>query len=319
MTFFEHHTSCGCCGFHATERALDEITLMRLERAVADYSGLRRVLKQETGDAPYVDGELDLTEQLAENATRIADEIEPQLEPAFQGTYIDEQRITASMVAAGAVWQAQHWPDGLDRSVRQTLWNIATLGQHDIPLGPLLTDLQRFQIVNGMSASAKYYTNQYFNVHVMPAVVDAVHAAVLDGLANDGEQLKAIRALLDRRLRSVPYWNLVANGAASRAYHYGYVKTAQAAGYTGVLFQATLDSRTSEICTATHGTRWRIGDVSLFVDRIAAARGDEIKEVAPWVKAGDVAALNPDQMLAAGVAVPPLHGHCRSRLVAVAY
>lgn len=319
MSYFDEHTHCGCCGFHATEEALDRITLLRLERALVDYSGLRRALKAETGDAPYVDGEIELTEQLAENAVRIADQIEPTLEPVFQGDYIDEQRITASMVAAGAVWQAQHWPDGLDRSVRQTLWNIATLGQHDVPLGPLLSDLQRLQIVNGMSQSAKYYTNQYFNVHVMPAVVDAVHAAVLDGLANDGEQLRAIRALLDRRLRSVPYWNLVANGAASRAYHYGYVKTAQAAGYTGVLFQATLDNKTSQICIDLNGTRWRIGDVSLFVDRIAAAQGEAIKEVAPWMKAEDVAGLNPSQLLAAGVAVPPLHGHCRSRLVAVAY
>jgi hypothetical protein len=319
MSFFAEHINCGCCGTHATEDALDRITLMRLERAVVDYSGLRRVLRQETGDAPFVDGEIELTQQLSDNAVRIADIIQPDLEAALSGTYVDEQHITAAMVTAGAVWQAQHWPRGLDNSVRQTLWNIITLGQHDIAFGPLLSDLQRLQITNGMSASAKYYTNQYFNVHVMPVVVDAVHAAVLDGLANDGEQLRAIRALLDRRLRSVPYWSLVANGAASRAYHYGYIKTAQAYGFTGMMFQATIDSRTSEICQATNGTRWRIGDLSLYMDRVAAAQGDEIKIVAPWLKASDVTGLTPEQMLAAGVAVPPLHGNCRSRLVAVDY
>lgn len=294
------------------------MTLQRLDRAALDYAGLTRVLKEESGDAPYVPGEVRLTELLSENAAELADQVEAPILAAMSGTYVDEQRITAAMLTAGAVWQAAHWPDGLNNEVRETLSATALIGQHDIPFGPALQDVDRLRIVNGMAASAKYYTNRYFNQHVMPAIVDAAHAAVLDGLANDGAQLTAMHALLDRRLRSVPYWNLVANSAASRAYHFGYIKVGVAYGYSTLMYQATIDTKTSEVCRGLNGTRWRAGDVSLFADRIAQAQGDAIKDVAPWVKPSDIAGLDPSALLARGVCIPPLHGRCRSRLVFVA-
>lgn len=315
MSFFADHTACGCCGYHASEDILTKMSFAALERAALDYVGLKRVLKEESGDAPYVDGEVRLTELLADNAMEQADQIEEPLFEAIGDEYLDEVRITTAMMIGGAAWQAASWPDKLENEVRETLSAIALIGQHDIPFGPALSDIQRLRIVNGMSLSAKYYTNRYFNEHVMTAVVDAVHVAVLNGLANDQNQIRAIHTLLDRRLRSVPYWNIVANGAASRAYHYGYIKTGEAHGFTTIGFQATMDSKTSQICRDMNGKQWHIRQLSDLADRIADANGDEIKTVAPWMKPADIEGMDETQLALAGVAIPPLHGRCRSRLV----
>lgn len=315
MPFFDDHRTCGCCGLDATEAMLDHLAWQAAERVALDYEGLVRVLREETGDAPYVDGEVRLTQLLAENASSLADEVERPVLAALDLGYVDEAKITASMVTAGALWQAGAWPRTLETQYRETLSSLALLGQHDIAFGPELADLDRLRIVNGMSKSAKYYTNAYFNDHVMPAIVDAAHQSVLNGTSHDGDELRAIRALLDRRLHSVPYWNLVANVASSRAYHYGYLKAGVAAGLNTVQFVATVDERTSAICLSLNGTQWRGGDVALFADRIADVEGDGIKQVAPWMRASDVAGKSSRELLDMGVVIPPVHGHCRSQLM----
>ena len=315
MDFFDAHTTCGCCGFHASEAHLNEMSLAMIERQLVDYAGLTRILRAESNDVPFVPAEVRMTELLAENADRIASKIEnPLYDVLTRPGYVDEGKITAALKAANSTWEVEAWPKGLENEYRVTLAHTALLGAHEIPFGPELQDLDRLKIVNGMSKSAKYYTNRYFNTQVMPAIVDAAHASVLNGTSHDGAALDAIRALLDRRLRSVPYWNLVANAAASRAYHYGYLKTGVAHGLTTVEFTAIIDERTSNICISLNGTQWSAPNVALFADRIADADGDNIKNVAPWPKLADITNKTPDELLAMGVVIPPVHGRCRSQL-----
>jgi len=312
---FEGHEDCGCCGFHATQKFLNEMAVQRLHRTALNWAGLERVIRTESGDVPYVPGEVRLTELLADNADRMASEIEQPIRDALDRPYLDEVAVTDAAQQANQRWQEESYPEGLDNEVREVLSATALIGAHELGFAPALDDIDRLRIVNGMSASAKYYTNRYFNTHVMTALIDAVHVAVLDGTSNDGAQIRAIHALLDRRLRSVPYWNIVANAAASRAYHYGYIKTGLASGLRTIRFSAVIDSRTSEICQAMNGTTWRTADLSAFADQIATATTDDIKDVAPWVKASDIQGLTPAQLLTMGVAIPPLHGRCRSQLI----
>lgn len=315
MGFLDAHITCGCCGYHASEAKLNEMSLALTEKALVDYAGLTRILRAETNDAPFVPSEVRLTELLASNADRIASKIESPIYDVLTRTgYVDEAKITAALKAAGSVWEVEAWPKGLENQYRVVLAQTALLGQHDIPFGPELSDFEKLKIVNGMSKSTKYYTSRYFNTQVMPAIVDAAHASVLNGTSHDGAELQAIRELLDRRLRSVPYWNLVANAAASRSYHYGYLKTGVAHGLQTVEFVATVDNRTSAVCLSLNGTEWRAADVALFADKIADAEGDNIKNVAPWPRAADVAGKTPDELLAMGVVIPPVHGFCRSQL-----
>lgn len=315
MTFFDQHISCDCCGSVATDTFLDAVEVARLEMAVWASTGSRMVLRTEDNDAPFVGGEIRLTALLADNADRVANIVQAPILAALNRNYVDEDAILNSLSRAATLWDANAWPDGLNNETRQVLSSLALLGSHELSFGVLLPDLDRLRIINGMAASSKYYTNNYFNTYVFPTVADAAHSAVLNGRINDGGELEAIHALLNRRLRSVPYWNLVANAAASRAYHYGYIKAGILTGYNKVRYQATLDERTSVICQSLHGTVWDARDVSLLLDRIADARGEEIKQVAPWLPASQVAGLTPAELIVAGVVVPPIHGRCRSKLV----
>lgn len=292
------------------------MSLQQTERKLLDYAGLERVLREETADAPFVPSEVALTELLAENADRLATKVESDIHEAINRPgYVNPAIITAALTTANSQWEADAWPKQLENNYRVVLAQTALLGQHDIPFGPELPDLDRLRIVNGMSKAAKYYTNAYFNRQVMPALVDAAHASVMNGTSHDGEAMNAIRALLDRRLRSVPYWNLVANAAASRAYHFGYLKTGVAHGLQTVQFVAIIDERTSEICISMNGTQWSAPDVALFADRIADATDVEnVKNIAPWPKLSEIAGKSSAELLAIGCVIPPLHGRCRSQL-----
>ena len=316
MIDFDHPVECGCCGHHATEAILNELTLAQIERATLDFAGLQRVLREETGDAPYVPAEVSLTQLLAEHTAEIADEIEGPILRALGGTHVDASGVITAATGAAAVWQARAWPTTLEAKVGKTIDGAALIGQFDHGiLAPPLHDVHRLQIVNGMVRSAKYTTNNYFNTQVMPALVDAVNSAVLSGNSNDAGELEAIRAMLDRRLRSVPYWNTVANAATSRAYHYGYIKTGIAMGKRTVRYQAILDARTSQMCINLNGLEWYAGDVSLLADRIATATVEEVKVLTPWLKPGDIDDWSPASLLGRGVVIPPIHGRCRSKLV----
>lgn len=314
-----HHGSdapCGCCGYHASEATLNEMSAQLLERAALDFAGLEKVRREESNDAPYVPHEVKLTDLLANHAAGIADEIEGPMLEVLSGSHIDVDRIITTGRAVDSEWQARAWPKTVEAKFGVLASGAALVGGHNVSFGaPLLSDLDRLRIVNGMIRSAKYSTNNYFNTQVMPALIDAAHAAVLDGAANDAMQLAEIRAMLDRRLRSVPYWNVVANAAASRAYHFGYLKVGVAAGEETVEFWNPNDEKTSAICRQLYGTQWRASDVAFLADRIADAPDvSAVKEITPWYKASELAGKTPAELLNMGAVIPPLHGRCRSEL-----
>lgn len=174
------------------------------------------------------------------------------------------------------------------------------------------------QVMDGIVAAAKYYTNNYFNTFVIPEIQQRIRS-ILDGTPfNEVPGLADIRALLDRRLRSVPYWRLVANAAASRGYHYGYLKAAELRGVTTYRFVAVIDSRTSEICQFMNGKEFSVRNAVTLMERVAgAANIEEVKAIMPWRPFKEVDGLSRDALEALGVVVPPLHGNCRSTLVIV--
>lgn len=322
MDFVDAHfgdaSPCGCCGHTASEALLNEMALMQLQRVALDYGDLLEVRRAEDADAPYVPAEVSLTELLGEHANEIADEVEQPILDALNRDYVDADRISSATNAAAAIWASRAWPSTLEAKVGVTVNGAALMGANGVPFAPVLGDVDRLRIVNGMLRSAKYTTNNYFNTQVMPALIDAANFAVLNGRGNDAEELQAIHRLLDRRLRSVPYWNVVANAAASRAYHFGYLKAGVAKGWATVQFQAVLDTKTSEMCINLNGTQWRAGDVSLLADRIADATDtNEVKQITPWLKSDDISDWSPEALLNAGVVIPPVHGRCRSKLVFV--
>ena len=172
-------------------------------------------------------------------------------------------------------------------------------------------------IAEGMVTSAKYYTNNYFNRFVLPALQDKVEEYLILKEA-DTAGYKAIREAMEDRLKSAHYWRIVANASASRSYHYGLLKGAQANGQTGYRFEAVLDNRTTPICRELHGREFWIADAVSLVERIALADSvEEVKDIAPWVKASDVKSMGVDRLAELGVMIPPLHALCRSSIVPI--
>lgn len=174
----------------------------------------------------------------------------------------------------------------------------------------------RQAVIDGMVASTKYYTNEFFNTQVVPALISEVRK-VLDGVQPFVKpDWRSIQKVLDARLKSVPYWRVVANASASRSFHYGYLKAAQFQGFTSYRFVAVIDERTSEICNSLDGMVWFLADAVNLVERTSKAENaEEVKELMPWVKFDDIKGLDNIALRDLGVMVPPLHGNCRSTIL----
>jgi len=168
-------------------------------------------------------------------------------------------------------------------------------------------------ILEDMVQASKYYTNTYFNRMVVPQLQSIVQEALLTGQL-DSTTYQAIREAMSNRLKSVPYWRVVANAAASRGYHYGAIRAGQALGRRGYQILAVLDSRTSDICLFMNGKQFWVADAAIQVTRAAEAEGEDIKSVAPWLPIEDIQDLTNDELRQRGFIIPPLHPNCRSTI-----
>jgi hypothetical protein len=86
------------------------------------------------------------------------------------------------------------------------------------------------------------------------------------------------------------------------------------AGYRFVEFNAVEDDKTSQICRDMDGKQWNAMDLLNLIDNIAIAGPEQVKRLSPWVKPADIEGKTDDELVAMGVCIPPLHGHCRSQL-----
>lgn len=170
------------------------------------------------------------------------------------------------------------------------------------------------QTLDEMVAATKYFTNHYFNDHVVPDLKTIIQKIIEADVNVDVEAYRAIREAMSNRLKSVPYWRLVANAAASRGFHYGAIKAGMTQGHRAYRIVAVLDNRTSEICKHMNGKEFWVADAELQVVRAALAQGDEIKYVAPWLREAEIVGKNADELRELGFIVPPFHGHCRSTI-----
>ncbi|MGH8562762.1 MAG: hypothetical protein ACREXW_01225 [Gammaproteobacteria bacterium] len=132
----------------------------------------------------------------------------------------------------------------------------------------LLDDVFRVkQILDEMVLSTKYFTNNCFNTQVVPELQRIVKNIIQHGVNVDVEAYRAIREAMEKRLKSVPYWRLVANAGASRGFHYGVVKAGMITGQRAYEIVAVVDKQTSEICRHMNGKQFRLADAELQVTR----------------------------------------------------
>ncbi len=228
----------------------------------------------------------------------------------------NEQELQRAIEEASRVWEGTF--DLAEVAVVATIAAALVAGVAKVSTG-ILQGVPSVQgVLDGMRRVAKFSTNAFFNEQVIPAL----QASVLEMMSGTGAMvapdLAVVRAVLDRRLKSVPYWRVVANAAASRSYHYGLLKAAQFQGLRGYRFVAIIDKRTSEICNSLDGREWHIADAVNLMERVAAADGPgAVKEIAPWLGFQSIQGLDNNALRDLGVMVPPLHGNCRSTVVPI--
>jgi len=262
--------------------------------------------------------ELLLAVAFAERALSFSDErilplYDDQALPDDPGRF-NQSRLDDATRQAAQRWEREFYTDKLDDVVRLNLGRSFAAGEAQISSGITAGSPQVQRVLENMVAMTDFRSNDFFNTQVIPSLQRSVSNMFETGNFTP-EALRSVRGQLDRRLKSVPYWRVVANANATRSFHYGMLRAARAQGRRGYRFVAIIDERTSDICRQMDGKEWLIADVLNKFEQVAASDDpDEVKRVFPWVSADDVMNLEDDALRDLGVMVPPLHGNCRSTL-----
>ena len=207
------------------------------------------------------------------------------------------------------------WSREAERTVAELITQIVNMGVERAGVFDKLELVpSRPTIEQGLVNSAKYYTNEYFNRIVMPAIYGNAMAK-LDGETDINDDFFwELRETLDRRLRSVPYWRLVAQQSASRAYHYGLARAGLSRGRTAYRLDATLDERTTDVCRTLDGKTFWLADAVEHLEHIATTPPQYIAEEDPWIEYHVVAGATNEELAAARIITPPFHAHCRTTM-----
>lgn len=183
---------------------------------------------------------------------------------------------------------------------------------------------------------------------------DIVAAGVERGLGRD-DIVADLSTVMAREAfdQSRDYWEMISMVFANRARTYTQLGAFDEAGIERYRFDAVLDEVTSEVCRFMHGKLFTVGRAMDRFRNVERARDPEtIRDVQPFLQIGadgqgnqvlfyerngrrravarvDEAAvgtrdevgtysqaLSSVQLEAAGVSVPPIHGRCRSTIVA---
>ena len=281
---------------------------------------------------PYIKDELALAALLAGWYADRADGVRSTLLAPLEAPTFDQTAFSAALTQAAA-----HMGDVVgtaeEAQVRTAIDTVLSNGARSVPGGhgaptgvpqhaagaqvaedTILEDApSALKVLDGITAATKYYSNRYFNDVVVPGIQQQVSNFLLDGTKPD---MTAIRAALDRRLKSVPYWRVVANAAASRGYHYGYGKAGQMVGAKSYRLVAVVDDRTSQICLALDGRVFHLADAVNLMERAAQAENPAaVKSIMPWPKsAANLDQMTNDELRDKGYLVPPFHGNCRTTI-----
>lgn len=291
---FDVETSCKVCGeVHSHKMAVPERS-------------------SPTNSDEYLEIEADIAEELSNAIEAKKEECDLAMEEAVA--------IGTELAIYDAIAQCEAEMDGVfgiaEAAVATAIATAVASGESLVSANILRGVPSRSQVIDGMIASTRYYTNEFFNTQVVPSLITEVRK-VLDGTGTFAKpDFRSVQKVLDARLKSVPYWRVVANASASRSFHYGFLKAAQFQGFTSYRFEAVIDQRTSEICNHLDGTIWHLADAINLVERTAKAENaEEVKELMPWVKFDDIKELDQNALRDLGVMVPPLHGNCRSTII----
>lgn len=150
------------------------------------------------------------------------------------------------------------------------------------------------------------------------------------------------------------YWDVIASSFVQNGRQWSQISTFQEGGIDRYRFQAVLDERTTDVCNMLHDRVFSVASAARTMNDVMDADPEGIKKLSPWVRNGkdengnrilytkdpdtgrrrlvarveqtalgqrDKRGVFTDQMTnqqleSAGIPIPPLHGLCRSTIIA---
>lgn len=296
----------------------------RLDPALAAHAMKEDGLRVEDGEDAFLDEELAIAAALSAAWVAAAAKAKPVILRVFDKAYspgnfqmaVDEVTPIMDRVFDEAAAD-------VTAAVRSSL--LIGVGSHagevsaaSAPLAnalPIMSTPTAQAFEQGIIAAARYTTNRYFNTQVLPAITRSI-----DAFFNrlDAPNLAQIQLEIAAHFRTVPYWQLVANVAASRGYHYGMLRMAQNQGVIAYRIVAVIDSRTSLICRALNGREFLVAEAVNLMDALASDPDPlAAKTRTPWVKATAVEGKSSRDLAGMGVMLPPFHPLCRTTILPI--
>lgn len=277
----------------------------------------RRFLKadgivDEDGEDAFLDDELKIASALSLAwMKRGAKARELLLASTASGNFIPNNFQSA--VDEATPFMSTVFDDAADKVEKAVASTIAT-GEAQILSGVLREAPTAKLFEQGIVNATRYYTNKYFNTVVVPDIIKAIDAINAQHTTS-APTIESIQAAISKHFKSVPYWEMVANVAASRGYHYGMLKTMEMTSVIGYRFVAVIDGRTSKVCRAMNGREFLVAEAVNVLEGLAEDPDPEAaKTRTPWLSARDITGKSNADLASLGFMIPPLHPRCRSTI-----
>ncbi len=153
--------------------------------------------------------------------------------------------------------------------------------------------------------------------HALGQQIAGVVHSVLEAPDQASAGTRLAEALGTRFAKPESYWDLVGRAALVRARSFGAVSGMEHVGVETYRWVSFLDERTSEQCRILDDTVFSIGAATRTRDSVIAATSpDDMKQAHPWVTPTQIRDKSVKSLADLGVTLPPIHGNCRSVVVA---
>jgi hypothetical protein len=263
---------------------------------------------------------------------------DPKLEAGYKAFLAALTKNLAKVTNQAEKKKIQTLVDGLYKVVKQA------------EVKKLKTDLVSTQLDKGITRTlggeGPFWIGDFYKTHMSERISEVGRAVLVDGGFGREAAGRTMRDILTEefRLRGGPstyestiparfagnvdnYSRIVSANVGQRARVYSAVSGFRDAGITVYEFVAVMDDRTSEVCQEMNGRRFATGQaVAIMEAAIAADSPEAFIESHPWPKNADQvrsiagtgsAAQQSANLANNNIAIPPLHGFCRSAIVAV--
>jgi SPP1 gp7 family putative phage head morphogenesis protein len=264
-------------------------------------NALRAILDGRIGTVESLDFERQMRAVLAEAERILGPELAAELEPATR-RYLERAFKTGQAIR------------GVGRTV-QTLF-----------------DKPRQEAVDWLVRHDRFWIGKVFPEHVRDSFRDTIVQGIDEGLGRKaiGKRLRDLMVGTPEVPGKLELYNRVAAASVNRAHNWGGMFSLEEAGVEEYVFRAVMDERTSQICRDLNGRVFSVPRVMNVVRQALEGPPSDIENLAPWpthdperndffIEAGNSRTYlkdkSEDWLADHGVALPPLHGNCRSVVV----